>query len=618
MPPNVHFKRLSGLMSDHAPWFAALLFVLSVLARYAAGKSVKIPTIYDDEWRYLEMARSFAAGRPFFWGSFKTDFPCWLYPGLLAWPVNHLPYDHAIRAIRWVNAFCMSLTVPVTYRFARDVTSRPRALVAAALVALLPSLAFSGTVMTENVYMPLFALAMWLAYRAILKPTVARCLVAGIAAALPLHAKPQGILVPLIVAATVLLFEAVRFWPRHRVAPGAGLAGFARGVAAHWATAAGFALGYGPRILEIVLYEHPHEPFQSKFLMGFYSGMGFHEATFNAASFFPALIANFTGWVIACGFIPAFALARVARGAFQKRPSSVLRRPSVRLLAIQSVVATAGGVWLNARHIMLSSEPPIIYERYLMVLLPMTLILFAAVGGLLQPSRAGIRTGLATLLGVIVIFRLTQYDVRWCLSSAAPSITGIMLLITEPKPIYPEIWTAVTLAAAVGLFLTRGRFGRAAAAVALLFFSMNLGIYFFDGHVAALVIRKDQRFAGRVAKKIGPDGKLLIWGDGIESRLLQLGFRNPGRMVFISPFAGGHWMADRLRLDDAGRIQSPLPPGRAYLAAAASIKFNRKPLLRLRGAPGLEGVKIYAMDDGLAVEKPLPAFIRQRLDARRQ
>ncbi len=77
-------------------------------------------------------------------------------------------------------------------------------------------------------------------------------------------------------------------------------------------------------------------------------------------------------------------------------------------------------------------------------------------------------------------------------------------------------------------------------------------------------------------------------------------------------------MADRLRLDDAGRIQSPLPPGRAYLAASSSIKFNRKPLLRLRGAPGLEGVKIYAMDDGLAVEKPLPAFIRQRLDARRQ
>lgn len=614
MPPQIMSTRLSELLSKHASKFAALLFVLSVLGRYLAGKAVKIPTIYDDEWRYLEMARSFADGHPYFWGSFQTNFPCWLYPGLLAWPINHLAYEHAITAIRWLNAFLMSFTVLFTYLFAREVTGRVRALIAALLVALLPSLVFTGTVMAENVYNPLFVLAMWLAFRAILKPTASRRLLAGIVAALPLHAKPQGILVVLIIAATVVLFEARRNFP------GGGISAFLRAVAAHWLTALGFGIGYFPRILEIVLYEHPNEPFQLKFLMGFYYLMGFHEAGFNASSFFTSLFANFTGWVIACGVIPAFFLARVAWimiGNLKSSPNcqpSIINRQSIRLLAIQAVVASLGGVILNARHIMLSSEPPIIYERYLMVLLPMTLILFAAVGGILRPSRAGIRTGLATILVIVLMIRFTQYGVRWSLSSAAPSIAGIMLILTEPKPIYPLVWMLVTLAAIVSLFCTHGRFDRTVGAIALLFFSMNLGIYFFDSKVAGFIIREDQRFARRIAKEIEPDGKLVIWGDGLERKLLQLGFRNPGRMLFIDRWADNHWMADTFEMDAAGRIKSPFPLERSYLAAASSIKFNQKPMMRMKGTNGQEGVNVYRMQN-LVVEKPLPEFIESRLAA---
>lgn len=624
MPAQSLSRRLSELLSNHAPWFATLLFAASVVVRYQAGKCVKIPTIYDDEWRYLEMARSFADGHPYYWGAFKTDFPCWIYPGLIAWPVTHLAYDRAILAIRWINALCMSLTVIVTYLFAIEVTTRVRALIAAFLVALLPSFVFTGTVMTENVYTPLFVLAMWLAFRAILKPTVSRCLLAGIVAALPLHAKPQGILVPLVIAATVIVFEAERLMPVDGESRGRRLGAFVRGVSAHWLTAFGFVLGYMPRILEIVFYEHPHERFQTRFLMGFYHGMGFHEAGFNAGSFFTSLTSNFIGWIVACGFIPAFVLARVAWASCKTisgtAPESAFRPDrAIRLLALQSVVAMIGGVILNARHIMLSSEPPIIYERYLMVLIPMALILFVAVGGILQPSRAGIRTGLLTLLVVVIMIRLTQYDirVRWSLSSAAPSIAGMMLLFTEPKPIYPFIWMILTIAATISLFCARGRFDRTVAAVALLFFSMNVGIYLFDGKVAGFVIREDQRFARKIAKKIGPDGKLVIWGDGLERKLLQPGFRNPGRMVFISPYADNHWMADRLKLDAAGHIQSPFPIERSYLAAAGSIKFNRKPILHMKGGKDQEGVKVYKMD-GLAVEKPLPGFIQERLDAWRQ
>ncbi|MCE5230599.1 glycosyltransferase family 39 protein [bacterium] len=590
-------RRPVRALTQSTPGLIVLLLAASALARHGTGSWIPIPTIYHDEWLYMEMARSLGEGRLFAWGSFQTHFPCWLYPGMLAWPVAAFDYDHAIRAIRWMNAVCMSLTILPAYGLAREATGRVRALAATLLVALLPSLIFSGMVMTENAYVPLFMLAMWLIYRAIERPTAANRFVGGLVAALPLHAKPQGLIVPLIAIATVAIFEIGRLSPARGGSVQSRVSDYVRSVSAHWLTAAGFVIGYLPRVMEIVFFEHPHEAFQLKHLMGFYYNMGFKGAGFSARLFLPALAANFIGWIVACGVLPAFALGRV----LVTRELWIVNRPRVRLLAIQAAVASAGQIFLNARHITLSNEPPVIYERYFMAMLPMALIVFTATAGRLPRTRAGIRTGLGLTAAIIAMFALTQYPIRWNLSSATPSLSGIMLLYTEPwsksQSWIPLLWLAAGATAVIMLFRAHGRLGRSVAAIALLFAFMNFGAYAFEGKSIAPAIRDMQRFARQVAKAIGPEGRLVIWGDGLRNdQMFQLGFRNRGRLVFVQPGRDNHWMADRLKIDAAGRIESPFPIGKSWLAAAESKKFNMPPLLRMKGAKDREGISIYKME----------------------
>ncbi len=96
-----------------------------------------------------------------------------VYPLIVApaWLLRENGLD-AYRAALVVNALVMSLAAVPAFLFARLVVARRAALLVAAGAVLVPTMALTGSVMTENAAYPLFLTALWLMARAVRSPTL--------------------------------------------------------------------------------------------------------------------------------------------------------------------------------------------------------------------------------------------------------------------------------------------------------------------------------------------------------------------------------------------------------------------------------------------------------------
>jgi hypothetical protein len=137
-------------------WLAAIVVVSFALRAWLARGMVG-PFIMVDELIYSELARSVAAGDGFqVRGAAASGFSL-VYPILIspAYAIfDALPDAYA--AVKTLNALLMSLAAVPAYLLSRRVLGPPLSLLAAVLAVALPSMAYTGTVMTENVFYPLF------------------------------------------------------------------------------------------------------------------------------------------------------------------------------------------------------------------------------------------------------------------------------------------------------------------------------------------------------------------------------------------------------------------------------------------------------------------------------
>ena len=155
-----------------AVWLFALVG-FSTVAR--AGLTVRVPGpwILPDELLYSELAKSIADGsRPairgvpvFGWGE--------VYPTLIApaWVIFDDPV-WAYHAALAINALVMSLVAVPAYLLARLFVGPKRAFVVAAMALVVPSMTYTGVVMTENAFYPAFVLALFLVARSVRRPTL--------------------------------------------------------------------------------------------------------------------------------------------------------------------------------------------------------------------------------------------------------------------------------------------------------------------------------------------------------------------------------------------------------------------------------------------------------------
>jgi hypothetical protein len=155
-------------------WLVAIVLVSSAV-RMALAHRIVTPWIMVDELIYSELAKSLAAHGQFLVRGVPSNGYGFVYPALIA-PAfrffDSVPRAYAVA--KDINAVVMSLAaIPVYFLARRLVAPRP-ALIAAALSLVIPSLLYTGMLMTENAFYPIFLLTSLLLMLTLERPTPLR------------------------------------------------------------------------------------------------------------------------------------------------------------------------------------------------------------------------------------------------------------------------------------------------------------------------------------------------------------------------------------------------------------------------------------------------------------
>lgn len=189
-----------------ATWLG-LLVTVSTAFLISFGRRIPAPWLFPDELIYSELGRSFADTARFAIRDVPDAGYGVVYPLLLA-PVYALLDStvDAYVAAKVLNAVLMSLAAIPAYLLARRVLPRGWSFAAAILALAVPSTAYSGLVMTESVFYPLFLVSVLAIVLALERPTAWRqaAAVASIGLAFLTRAQAVALVAGLVAAAVIL------------------------------------------------------------------------------------------------------------------------------------------------------------------------------------------------------------------------------------------------------------------------------------------------------------------------------------------------------------------------------------------------------------------------------
>ena len=188
-------------------WFCLVAIVVcSAGARILLGHQVVAPWIMVDELIYSELARSFAATGHFQIRGVSSSGYGFVYPMLIApaWRLfGSMPRVYAVA--KGIGAVTMSLAAVPAYFLARRLLGPWLALTAALLTVLVPSMLYTGELMTENAFYPLFLAVCFALVVTLERPTPLRQVGVLVLCGLAYATRQQAIaLVPAVAVAPAL------------------------------------------------------------------------------------------------------------------------------------------------------------------------------------------------------------------------------------------------------------------------------------------------------------------------------------------------------------------------------------------------------------------------------
>src|SRR5205823_6080331 len=136
-----------------------------------------------DELIYSDVARSFATTGHFAVRGVGQPQYSVGYPFLLSIAFHLRDPVSACAAAKWLNAALMSLAGVPCFLIARRLVPNWLALVVVGLALLIPAQAYTGVLMSENAFYPVFLSAVLAFIRVLERPTVGRQAVALLAVA---------------------------------------------------------------------------------------------------------------------------------------------------------------------------------------------------------------------------------------------------------------------------------------------------------------------------------------------------------------------------------------------------------------------------------------------------
>ncbi len=423
-------------------WLAALV-VFSAVFRYGLSRRVVAPWIMVDELIYSELAKSFAATGHFLIRDVHHGAYGALYPLLIApaWRLFASVPD-AYAAAKTIGSVLMSLTAIPVYFLARRLVTPLWSLLAAALAVAVPSMMYTGTLMTETVFYPVFACVALTLVLALERPTLQRQLILLGVCLVAFLTRSQAIaLVPAVATAPLVL----AWLDRRRLLR----------VAAEFRAVYGilFAGVVGVLVVELA---RGHSPFD---VLGSYSVTG--HADYRPGQVVKWLLYHVSELDLYLGIVPfAALLLLVALGRSLDRPLRVFLAATLPLTAwlLLEVAAFA------------SALSPRVQERNLFYVAPLFLIVLLAwiERGLPRPARAAAIAAVvaAALPGALPYHRLIDTSAEsdtlallplWWLQEtvvsldtvgvvvvAAAAVLGLVFLTVSPR--YALVLPALVLA----------------------------------------------------------------------------------------------------------------------------------------------------------------------------
>jgi hypothetical protein len=173
--PSVRARATSVTIARAVPlwvWLAAVVLLSAGLRIWFARRLVA-PSVMVDELIYSELAKSFAASGHFLVRGEPSTGYGFVYPLLIA-PAYRLFHSvpSAYMAAKAIGSVTMSLAAVPAYFLARRVLTKPLALTAAALSVAIPSMLYTGMLMTENAFYPIFLCVALVLVLMLERPTV--------------------------------------------------------------------------------------------------------------------------------------------------------------------------------------------------------------------------------------------------------------------------------------------------------------------------------------------------------------------------------------------------------------------------------------------------------------
>ncbi|MFL5965375.1 MAG: glycosyltransferase [Gaiellaceae bacterium] len=184
-------------------WLAGAVAMSFALRWWLAGR-LPAPWIMVDELIYSELAKSFAATGHFLirdqhHGGYGFVYPLLIAPAWKAFA--SVPAAYA--AAKVIGSLAMSLSAVPAYFLARRVVAPLPSLVVAVLTIAVPSMVYTGTLMTETVFYPLFLCVALSLVLTLERPTFVR----------------QGVLLSVCVVAFLTRTQAIALFPAVATAP---------------------------------------------------------------------------------------------------------------------------------------------------------------------------------------------------------------------------------------------------------------------------------------------------------------------------------------------------------------------------------------------------------------
>jgi hypothetical protein len=310
------WKTIAASGALDIPLVLAGVMLATFVVRLVLAERIATPWIMVDELIYSELAKSFAESGDFLIRDTASGFRNVVYPALIApaWWADSIESAYAFA--RAINAAMMVLAAIPVYLWGRRLMSPGYALLAAVLVLLMPSLMYTGMLMTENAFFPAFVTACFSIALTLERPTITRQLLTLAAIGFTCAVRPQG----LVLLAIYVIALALKLALDLRAPDSAGGFQHVRGQLAR----------YAPTILLALLLGGGYVLYTSlrgaglETVLGPYGGVVKVEYDLSYASDW--VVDHFAELILSVGVLPVSALIILLGGAVRGWATSAAQR----------------------------------------------------------------------------------------------------------------------------------------------------------------------------------------------------------------------------------------------------------------------------------------------------